>query len=133
VRAGPHSLPVEAVGPDLKTLLDARVIDVGSVRSLTTGQMNLTLLIETPSGARFVVRQHSAATAGEVEYELAAIEFLSSRGFPTPAPVRSTDGLLAGQISGQWGAVFQYAAGKHPDGLDSTVGEKLSPGQTARR
>lgn len=119
---------MEATGPDLKALLNARGIDARSVRNLTTGQKNLTLLIETSSGARFVVRQYSRATAEEVQYEFAAIEFLSSRGFPTPAPVRSEDGIVAGQIGGRWAAVFQYAAGKHPDGLDSAVGENLDLG-----
>lgn len=114
--------------PDLLGLLLARGIDMRSVRALTTGQKNVTLLVQASSGVRFVVRQYATATADEVEYELAATEFLASRGFPTPPPIRGRDGNLAGHVGGRPAAVFRYAAGRHPAGLDSTVGDDLELG-----
>ncbi len=114
--------------PDLVALLAARCIQARSVRALTAGQKNTTLLVETPSGTRFVVRQYARATANEVEYELAATGFLSARGFPTPAPVPATNGQLPGQLGGRPAAVFEFAAGHHPAGLDTVAGDDLDLG-----
>jgi Ser/Thr protein kinase RdoA (MazF antagonist) len=116
---------------DLQLVLAARGVQLGSVTRLTAGQKNVTLLVESATGDRYVVRQYAAATAAEVDYELAAVEYLSARGFPTPAPVRAADKGLAARIGGRPAAVFRFVTGTHPANLETVPRDDLELGLDA--
>jgi Ser/Thr protein kinase RdoA (MazF antagonist) len=98
---------------DLTDFLRGRGLDPVHVVPLLGGEKNRSWLIDDA----FVARSYSTSTSAEVEYELRATEFLAQRGFPTPAPVRATDGSLWGTIDDRPAALFTYAAGAHPTGL----------------
>ncbi|MEV4265928.1 phosphotransferase [Kribbella sp. NPDC049584] len=98
---------------DLTGFLRGRGVDAVSVVPLVGGEKNRSWLVD---GA-FVARSYSSSTPAEVEYELQATEFLAQRGFPTPAPVRASDGSLWGTMDDRPAALFTYAAGAHPTGL----------------
>lgn len=119
------------VDEDVRVLLAARAIHPRSVSRLTAGQKNITSLVESTAGDRYVVRKYSAALTAEVDYELAAVEYLSARGFPTPAPVRAGDGCLVGQLGTRPAAVFQFAPGTHPADLGTPFRQDLELGLRA--
>jgi Ser/Thr protein kinase RdoA (MazF antagonist) len=119
------------IDEDVRMLLAARAIQPRSVSRLTAGQKNITSLVESTAGDRYVVRRYTTARAAEVDYELAAVEYLSARGFPTPAPVRAGDGNLAGQLGTQPAAVFQFASGSHPADLGTAFRQDLELGLRA--
>jgi homoserine kinase type II len=101
------------------------------VGRLTAGQNNVTSLVNSTAGDRYIVRQYTTAVAAEVEYELAAVEYLSVRGFPTPAPVRARDGSLVGQIGARPAGVFQFVFGNHPADLGTPFRQDLELGLRA--
>ena len=72
------------VDEDVRALLAVRAIQPKAVSKLTAGQKNVTSLVESTAGDRYVVRQYTTAVAAEVEYELAAVDYLSARGFRLP-------------------------------------------------
>jgi Ser/Thr protein kinase RdoA (MazF antagonist) len=89
------------------------------------------LLVESAGGQHYVVRLYTTAAPAEVQYELAAVALLASRGFPTPAPEPAGDGSLAGKAAGRPAAVFRFAAGRHPAGLGTRYRQDLELGLQA--
>ena len=102
---------------DVRDLLSSRGIRPRSTVPLTVGQKNVTLLVKSEAGDRYIVRLYASATPAEVEYELDAVGFLSARGFPTPAPITAANGQLAGYAGDRPAAVFIFASGSHPSEL----------------
>jgi Ser/Thr protein kinase RdoA (MazF antagonist) len=119
------------VDEDVRALLAARAIQPKAVSRSTAGQKNVTSLVESTAGDRYVVRQYTTAVAAEVEYELAAVEYLSARGFPTPAPVRACDGSLVGHVGSRPAGVFQFVFGSHPADLGTPFRQDLELGLRA--
>ncbi|MGH3486644.1 MAG: phosphotransferase enzyme family protein [Actinopolymorphaceae bacterium] len=109
---------------DLSGFLPRYGIDAATavVAPLTRGEKNATWSVTLPTGRRLVVRQYAASDADEVEYELAASEFLARQGFPTPAPVRTSAGELWIRLAGHPAAVFTFADGVHPPERDGGYG-----------
>ncbi|MFC6158531.1 phosphotransferase [Kribbella jiaozuonensis] len=113
---------------DLTDFLRGWGLDALDVVPLLGGEKNRSWLVD---GA-FVARSYSSSTAAEVEYELAATEFLARRGFPTPAPIAADDGSLWGWIDDRPAALFAYAAGTHPtDLIDGYFSPDLQLGRAA--
>jgi Ser/Thr protein kinase RdoA (MazF antagonist) len=119
------------VDEDVRALLAARAIQPKAVSRLTAGQKNVTSLVESTAGDRYVVRQYTTAVAAEVEYELAAVEYLSARGVPTPPPVRARDGSLVGHVGSRPAGVFQFVFGSHPADLGTPFRQDLELGLRA--
>jgi Ser/Thr protein kinase RdoA (MazF antagonist) len=120
--------PLVIPDADLQTLLAARGIQPRSVSKLTAGQKNRTFLVTTAAEDQYVVRQYATATAAEADYELTAAEYLSARGFPTPAPIRTADDTLAGHIGSRPAAVFKFVTGNHPADLGTVPRDDLELG-----
>jgi homoserine kinase type II len=102
---------------------------------LLGGEINDNWRLDIPgSDTAWVLRHYRATTeADELDCELAAVDHLAGKGFPTPRPVRSADGRLWDQVAGRPAALFTFVAGKHPpqrDGgygsLDLSVGIKAA-------
>jgi homoserine kinase type II len=92
------------------------------MRPLTGGLINATYLL-TEGERRFVVRSYQRTKATEdIEYELLAVEFLSTAGFPTAAPVRSLAGDLYGDVAGRTTAMFEYIDGSQPPSREGGFG-----------
>jgi homoserine kinase type II len=86
-----------------------------TLSGLDGGEVNLNWKICAEDGRAWVLRQYQVTRdAGEVECELAAVDYLSASGFPTPAPRRSSGGRLWDAVDGKPAALFEFALGSHP-------------------
>jgi homoserine kinase type II len=117
--------------------LRARGLDAAKIipTRLFGGEINDNWRLDIPgSDHAWVLRHYRATTdADELDCELAAVDHLAAKGFPTPSPARSADGGLWEQIDGRPAALFTFVAGNHPperDGgygsLDLSVGIKAA-------
>ncbi|MGW6282594.1 phosphotransferase [Kribbella sp. NPDC055071] len=85
--------------------------ELARMEPLTGGLINANYLL-TAGERRFVVRSYRRTRELEdIEYELLAVEFLRTAGFPTASPVRSLTGRLFGAVAGHAAAMFEYIDG----------------------
>jgi Ser/Thr protein kinase RdoA (MazF antagonist) len=83
------------------------------IKPLSGGQDNLNLLLEVDA-RRLVLRRYHVTPPDEVDWELALVEALCLRGFPT-APLCSTvDGRRRVEWGGFPAALFGFVEGDHP-------------------
>ena len=80
---------------------------------LPGGWENLNLRLGI-NGQRYVLRRYDATEPSEVPWELELLTFLGARGFPTPPPLRRTDGALLTPFRTRAAALFPFVVGRHP-------------------
>lgn len=106
--------------PDhLEFLIERFGLDLSryTFRALEGGEDNLNILISDVEGRGVAVARHYLVTPAEnVAAELEFVTFLSSHGFPTPAPYRTVEGhcLLRGGSEPSI-ALFPFVEGEHLD------------------
>ncbi|MFI6394290.1 phosphotransferase [Nonomuraea sp. NPDC050547] len=92
--------------------IDARTAEM---TRLPGGLINDNYLLEEGT-QRLVVRHYRRTTDhADLVYELSAVEYLSSKGFPTPPLIRSHAKDLFRFVAGRPVAVFGYLPGKRPE------------------
>ncbi|WP_129664678.1 phosphotransferase [Phytoactinopolyspora endophytica] len=89
---------------------------------------------------RFVLRRYGVTPAEEVQFELDAIDYLGSVGFPTPRLIRTPEGKRALDVEGASVVLFDFVSGSPISDDDSESGpavarlaarmHKLTAGQT---
>ncbi len=83
-------------------------------RRLDGGEVNDNWRAES-NGHTWVLRHYRrTADPAAIDCELAAVEVLGQRGFPTPTPVRATDGRRWDTVADRPAALFSFADGSHP-------------------
>ena len=80
---------------------------------LPGGWENLNLRLDI-DGVRYVLRRYDSTDPAEVPWELELLSFLAARDFPTPAPLRRTDGALLSPFRARAAALFPFIQGRHP-------------------
>ncbi len=99
------------------------------VRALDVGTVNSNFRVDTDGGTVFV-RINEGKTEADVRYEAALLWHLGARRFPTPQPLRRSDGRAWVMHDGKWVTVFPWVAGVTVDEGRVTVAQAERVGAT---
>ena len=81
---------------------------------LPGGWENLNLRLDV-DGTRYVLRRYDSTEPADVPWGLALLSYVAARGFPTPAPVKRTNGALLTPFRSRAAALFPFVDGRHPE------------------
>jgi len=101
--------------PDLTKILAPFDLRPRRVRALEAGTINSNYRVETDGGTVFV-RVNEGKSEADVRWEAALLWHLGVRRFPTPQPLRKSDGAPYFLHEGKPVSVFPWVAGRHVDG-----------------
>ena len=113
-----HFVPPPFDATVWRSFLTSMGIDVSHLEAAEPalgGLVNANYRLTIADGSEWFLRWYRQRDLPAVSSELELVAGLSARGFPTPAPVQSSDGRLAAEVLGWPAALFPYVSGLRPD------------------
>lgn len=113
-----HFLPPPFDATVWPSFLASMGVDVEGLRTVEPalgGLVNANYRLTLADGSEWFLRWYRQRDLPAVSSELELVAGLSAEGFPTPAPVQSSDGHFAREVLGWPAALFPYVAGLRPE------------------
>lgn len=132
-------MAADLLGTEWRAFLRRRCLPDGTAwRCERLAGITNEMLLITPEGAEdqgadaYVLRRYGR-TAGhdELRFELSAVQFLATRGFPVASVIAADDGTLFEDVAGRPCALFAYVPGSVGPNLPKTGSPSLAEGVTA--
>lgn len=113
-----HFVPPPFDAAVWRSFLASVGVDVSRLQAVEPalgGLVNANYRLTIAEGSEWFLRWYRQRELPAVSSELELVAGLSAKGFPTPAPLQSSDGGFAGEVLGWPAALFPYVAGLRPD------------------
>lgn len=97
----------------LQTLLSSYGVGkVISQKGFEEGADQTNILVETSSG-KYAFRYYEKRPKNYVLFEISLLEYLTSKAYPCPTPIKRTDDAPCGEYRGKPFALFEFLEGSH--------------------